>query len=427
MPEIRGLLEAGETDNALVLLDEYKQVNPADFTAYLYAGWALILEGRNRDAEVELRQAIELQPGTAAEAEMLARLVADLGFPALALESLEAASKHYQLSSEGLFKLAELQFSQRRFEKALTTLDLLGIKDLDRQEEVSLLRGQTYLQKGQLEKAMSAFEKVVWADQESAEGFHGLAETAYRGNNLPAARKMAERAIEKDPDNPLYLHLLGTIARSQGDYSQALTYLIRASRLEGAPIQVFFDIGETYRRMGESAKARVALTEYQQKFTEQEKLANDKQRVLQLVNQGKQHIEAGQIGEAVRSLRRTVTIDPDHWEARQLLAKIYLSSNRLSLTKEQIDELLRIDPESTESQYLAALYWQQTGELQKALTYALKGRALRPSHPDLRNLLGNLYYALGEKARALAEYEAAAKLAPDRPEFQANYQALKPD
>jgi Tfp pilus assembly protein PilF len=58
------------------------------------------------------------------------------------------------------------------------------------------------------------------------------------------------------------------------------------------------------------------------------------------------------------------------------------------------------------------------------LEFAAKAKALQPSYPDLRNLLGNIYYALGELEKAKEEYSSAMNLAPGRSEFRLNFESV---
>jgi tetratricopeptide (TPR) repeat protein len=73
-----------------------------------------------------------------------------------------------------------------------------------------------------------------------------------------------------------------------------------------------------------------------------------------------------------------------------------------------------LDRDSPVGNYLAAKYWHQRGDLQKARLCAEKVKAVRPGHAELRKLLGDIYTGLGEAVKALGEYEAAASLEPQR-------------
>ena len=80
---------------------------------------------------------------------------------------------------------------------------------------------------------------------------------------------------------------------------------------------------------------------------------------------------------------------------------------------------------ASRSEYLMARYWYQRNNYLKALGYAEKVREVRPSNSGLRNLLGNIYMALGRAPEAVQEYTAALKIDPDRSEFQLNLDTAK--
>jgi tetratricopeptide (TPR) repeat protein len=92
---------------------------------------------------------------------------------------------------------------------------------------------------------------------------------------------------------------------------------------------------------------------------------------------------------------------------------------------EHVQAMEKIDPDAVAGQYLAARYWYQRRDLRKALDYAQKVKEIRPSNAGLRNLLGNIYLALGRLPEAVDEYTAAVELDPERSEFQLNLEAAE--
>ena len=89
-----------------------------------------------------------------------------------------------------------------------------------------------------------------------------------------------------------------------------------------------------------------------------------------------------------------------------------------------MSNLSKAGRESAETTFLAAYLNYQERDLAEAAKQAETSRRLRPGNPELRNLLGNIYFAQGRRQEALGEYMAATRLAPDQLAYQANYRTL---
>ena len=413
----------GKTAQALQAFDRFKQHNPRDPRPYLYSGLALLKAGRPEDAGMELNQAMQLGPQTPEQVVVLARILDQMERPQLAEEVLSSLKDASKLSAEDHFFMADLYQRRRQPQKALQALKrFVAMRPGDLRAH--LLRGEIHLQAGELEEALSAFEKAVISDRQHPEAQDGLGRTLRQGNNPQAAKKAFAQALKLDPGNPSYLHLLGLTCLILGQQQEGLGHLEEASRSLQAFPRIFFDLGNAYRQAGDTAQARQALTRYRELNSVEEEKKNRSQMVLQLVNQAQSQLQSGAINEGRASLLRAVEADPGHWSAHSLLAKIYLSSGASKLARQHVEAIQRINPETSEGNYLLAFYLYQQRDYRQARPAAEKSRLLRPGNADLRNLLGNIYLALGERQMALQEYTAAANLVPDRFDFAANRDTL---
>jgi Flp pilus assembly protein TadD len=233
-----------------------------------------------------------------------------------------------------------------------------------------------------------------------------------------------KRSIELDPENSAYMHSVGLVLYKLERNEEAIKYLEMATSLPNPHHQVFFDLGNTYRQAKDREGARRALADYKTLYDGYRERDDRHRRIEQLMNQANQHLEEGRVLEAVASFQRVIETDADHWQAHAYLAKIYLSSGRDYLAVPSIEKMLTVDPEASEGYFLMALYHYQRGDSRSALPHAEKSRELLPGNPQLRNLLGNIYVALGQNAKALVEYRAAVGLDPENPGFRMNYDSL---
>jgi Flp pilus assembly protein TadD len=83
-----------------------------------------------------------------------------------------------------------------------------------------------------------------------------------------------------------------------------------------------------------------------------------------------------------------------------------------------LQKLEQIDPESAIGNFLMARYWFKQKDYVQARLYAEKVKLSRPDNSELRTLLGDIYLELGQKTKAVQEYQQAVHLAPERADLR---------
>ena len=415
-------LAGGNLDQALQYWCLARQLSPQDPRSYVMTAEALLEGGRAHDAVIELLDLMELQ-FPASDVPRIAGLLVQAGMNSQAIALLERHRGDPVLPAQGIWALSELYLQGQKAALSLAALDEFARRRPD-DPRIEMRRGRLLLQSGQLEEALTRFEKVVEAEPENAEAYFQMATTLHLGNNPEAAERIALRASELAPGTAGYLHLLALVRHSLKKNEEAILDLLKAAQKDDVFARIYFDLGTIYREQGDLQKSREALIRYRELQEQAETEKNRQQRVVQLVNQGETSLHNGQIEKAVDAFTRALESDPEEWDSRLFLAKIYLSSRRPDLALTHLTKLLEIGPRSSEAAYLAAFLEQENGNTRPALELAERSRRLRPGCSELRNLLGNLYLALNRPEEALQEYRVARELAPDIPAFRANYESL---
>jgi Tfp pilus assembly protein PilF len=94
-----------------------------------------------------------------------------------------------------------------------------------------LERGRSYLNKGQLNEAISELSKASTMDGKLAQA-HSLLGVAYQYKGLPeSAKREFDTAVKLDKNNPQFLNNYGYLLYITGDYREALERLSKASKL----------------------------------------------------------------------------------------------------------------------------------------------------------------------------------------------------
>jgi tetratricopeptide (TPR) repeat protein len=115
--------------------------------------------------------------------------------------------------------------------------------------------GYVLMQAGRYSDAISALTRVTELQPDSAWGYQMLG-TAYQlSGDRALARISYEKALQLAPDARAYSNL-GTLAFEDGRYSEALKAYEEAARLEPNDPLKHRNLGDVFRRVGQSARAR---------------------------------------------------------------------------------------------------------------------------------------------------------------------------
>ena len=417
------LARAGRLSEALLAFDLAKQQNPKDARPYIHSGKALVAAGRPEDAQNELQQVARFKVEHAGDALAYAQALLGVGWLGRASQTLSVWADSAQLESEGLWLLADLYYRQRLPEDAQKTLDKFAARRPD-DPRLDFRRAEVHLLAEDHDQAVRLLRRLAQARPSQAAVQHLLGRAMWLAYGRADSKQPLLKAVELEPANPSFLHTLGLVCFKLGHNDQAIRYLEQATALPEVLSEVTFDLGNAYRKAGNSAKARTVLAHYQELHSAEEAAGNRARTVEQLLNQGLRQFDQGALEEARKSFLRLVELEPGHWQAHSFLAKAYLSLRQVGQARPHIERMLEINPDNSEGSFLMALILYLQRDPQGALPYARKSKALLPGNPELRNLLGNIHLSLGERETALQEYKAAMNLAPDNFAFRSNYQAI---
>lgn len=155
-------------------------------------------------------------------------------------------------------RLQAAQAAQRReaYELSIPLLETVLAASAD-DVNALFLYGAGLERTGRHPEAVSAFEKLLAAEADFAPALNYLGYMwAERGENLPRALELVQRAVALDPDNGAYVDSLGWAHYRLGDYQLAREYLERAADLIPDDPTIWEHLGDVYAALGEPEKAR---------------------------------------------------------------------------------------------------------------------------------------------------------------------------
>jgi tetratricopeptide (TPR) repeat protein len=110
---------------------------------------------------------------------------------------------------------------------------------------------------GRFDSAVVRFQQLLAIDSGYAPALNYLGYMlAERGERLPYAQELIERALGLDSTNGAYIDSYGWVLFKQGKYDQALVQLLKAAEYITTDAVVFDHIGDVYRASGNETEAR---------------------------------------------------------------------------------------------------------------------------------------------------------------------------
>ncbi len=396
--------------------------------AYLEKGMAYYEIGEYNNAELALRQAIEIDPDYAPAYPALADTCLKLGKGPAAFEAYSRASL---LDPDNL-----------KVRIKLASFDLLGGKTRDAEQQVravldrapdnieALFLFTSVLEhKKEADRAESVFRKILTIDENQPHAFLGLAAIAAGSGRFKAAEEHLKQAKALDPkglkprlllynfylgmgkfdraetellgasadfpETPKIQLLLGNFYFSRQRPLDAEKALIRATRMGSSGIKPFLAAGMFYDATGRPEEAG-------NMYREAERLRPDNLRVLDTL--ARFHLKNGDMNQAETHITRLLEKRPDYPPVRLLKGELLLGRGSFDEAITIFDTLIRSAPGLPMAHYFKGVALLGKGDMAAAGKALGRAAALDPRNVDARLLLTDLY--LRDNNFAMAEKES---------------------
>ena len=209
------LARNGRAPEAAHMADEWAANHPGNVAGPLLAVRAWSAAGMPDSAVARARQALTLAPDSTEPRRLLARALQDAG--------------HFAESEREWLALRALLPAEPG-----VLLDLGGCRE----------------RAGDIDGAVAAGREALKLSPDWSPALNYLGYVlADHQRELPEARKLIERALERDPDNGAYIDSYGWVLYRQGHYPEAREQLERAVRLTSGDPVVREHLGDLYREL----------------------------------------------------------------------------------------------------------------------------------------------------------------------------------
>ena len=215
----------------------------------------------------------------------------------------------------------------------------------------------------------------------------------------------AYRAIlDRDPNDPDALNLLGLIVQNQGQHAEAITLISRALAMDPDFPEALTNLARAKRAMGEpEAAAKLAARA----------ASLDPALAEAHFQHGRALLDLERDAEAAAALKQAADLDPSSADAREGLGNALMRLHNHADALAAFDATLAINPHRVEALVNASASLLKLDRAPQALEYQRLAASLAPEDPVPHASVAATLRHMGDIAGSVAWCERALTLAPD--------------
>ncbi len=267
----------------------------------------------------------------------------------------------------------------------------------------------------------------------------------HRSGQLEEARRLYQQVLEREPNHPDALNLLGMVARQTGQFEQAADYLRRAIAADASQAAYYANLGEALRGLGQveqaigqyrralelapqAAVAHLQLATLLEQAQQPDDAIAGYERALQLEPQrvetwirlGSLRRQRGDLGGAEACLRQAITLQPAAALAHFELGNVFQIRRQWLKAIECYQQALQAQPDYPEADCNLGNALREAGQPEAAVEHLRRAVAMRPQLAAAHSNLGASLQDLGRLGEAQQCFERAVELDGGRAELHFN-------
>ncbi|MCS6856755.1 MAG: zinc-ribbon domain-containing protein [Sandaracinaceae bacterium] len=375
--------------------------------ALLGAARALIELGRASDAKAHLERLVASRPEDSEALVQLGRVEEALG-------NREGAEFHYREAIrvdpkrfEGYLALAKMYIAQNRDSDAQAVLESARSHVME-DASMRLQLGRLELERGHLEGALREFERAAELVPDFPEARFMFGVALRRSGRLEEAAREFEATAAIDPNYPGLALERGMLFESRGQAEQAVAFYERALKEQPEDPELLLRLGAAYVASGQYDSAQEVLSRAQKG-----RAASAEIEYLM----GRIDFARGQFPQALRRFERAIQLDGKPPEFHLYAAWAALENGQLGESKSHLDAVMARDRSLGDAYWLRGRILLRMGAVRDALEDFRRARELNPSRIEALAGMAECHDQLRQILQAIAAYEQALSLAPDRAEW----------
>jgi tetratricopeptide (TPR) repeat protein len=255
-----------------------------------------------------------------------------------ALECAERAIALDEQSVPGHVLRGDCLLALRRWTEAFAAFGRAAALDLQQFDASSWAsRGDRFLEGGQPDLALQAYEHAIAQDARNPQGWHGKGFVLYQRGDFEGSLAAFERASEVDHRFIAGFLNAGALCVNRRAFDRALCYFERARELRPDDLRPWISIGDVLEQLDRYNEARAA---YEHAATIEPKNALDWSGI------GDCFVHLDRFDDALRSYERAIELEPDDGWLHYKLSRLHCTQHRWDEATQAIDRAIELNPDN---------------------------------------------------------------------------------
>jgi tetratricopeptide (TPR) repeat protein len=255
LPVAKDLLEKGQTNEAMGLIDKCLAAKKENAQANLMKGKVLYAQGKLTEAENYIHNAVEYDSKLDEGWFWLGAFAAKNDNQAMALSYYNKASNLEPANIEYITAIAEVYASQGKYDKAIEYLEQKSM-NMPLNQDIAIVQADLYLRNGDIKTAIKIYKRILVTNGNDPEVIAALGYCYVIDQQWFQASEMFEKLVgdATAQQKETYLQLLAAISVSNSQYGKAVKYFDQLSVSKRDDATVWLKMGQA--ALGANASRR---------------------------------------------------------------------------------------------------------------------------------------------------------------------------
>ena len=376
---------------------------------YLESGKRYEQEGKEREALIQISNALKVDRGFAPAHYELGQVYLKLGAIAAAYTEMLRTVDLDPTNAAARLQVGNMQLAAGLPDRATEQVNAVLATDKNNADAYSLA-ANIAAQRSKPDEAMKYIQQALAIQPNKSEYHTTLALLESKDQDgVAQAKEELKKAIAIDNSNVTAHLVLASLLEKSGDLQGALVETQAAVKAAPRDLQARRDLAEVYLRLGQEPQAEQALRQASADLADTAEGAS----VLSDF-----YIRRGQIGAAESAYADLVGKNPKSFELRYAYARILTIEHKDDKAAKIAAELDKENPNSPEVAVLNAALLLNAGKTKEAFNLLEKATKISPDHLQLLISFARVSQMMHDEVNAELSLRDAAKLAPGNIDVQ---------
>jgi tetratricopeptide (TPR) repeat protein len=396
-------LEKQEYKKAEIELRNALQLEKGNAQAYYYLGEAFLHQGKIGEAFQAYREAVTLKPQFPDAQLRMAALYLGANRVQDAEDTARDVLDQETNNVQARYLVASSMIRQGDFSQAIT--ELQTVLELDPEhEEAHFLLARCYLEKKEPVKAKKIFEAAASLENDSARAEYILARFYMSQSNWTAAEKTLQNIVSTFPEEPMHSLALAEFYANRQQMDKAEQVLKDTLSQHPKNSQTYRALAQLYLAQGKTQAAENILKKGRDTATDS---------LLPSLELGRLYASQGKTDQAITTWQNAAQKFPEDVRPHQEIASLYYTMNQYSQALEHIQSIMDIDSGHIQARLLKAKIKLKENDLQETKKIAQQVVRDQPDLAEASFILALAHFGLGEDNQGQTHLDEALKADPN--------------